>query len=609
MSEPLPDSPSTKICSAASPRGARRAALRAGSSARRAQHGGARHRPATLHQQTPSVAVGIVGSELVVADTPMHKVSATMTELHPKLKDAKVERIAFERGVTQDELVALMQNLSRLGGKAATREGSVEPPRSGRTPDGGRRTQGRHRQRHRGDPPDVLERGRRRRGRVGERGDRGHPDAPAALRTVEGLADAVTQNRTALMALTAMRSYDNYTFTHMVNVSILTMAQARALGIEGKLLREFGMSALMHDIGKVRTPKEILNKPEKLTDDEFVIMRRHVVDGAEILRRTPEMPILAPVVAFEHHLRLDGSGYPFTVKRESLNLGSMMCAIADVYDAMRSQRAYQQAYPTDRILAVLKRNDGAQMDQHLVRRFVQLLGIYPPGNLVKLSTGETAVVLRVHAPDPHRPRVRVPVRGRRHARRPAVRAQLVGAADRSGRRPARERRRAGGRGGARHRSSYVPGNRVSEALRTVLIGFARSRPGSRGSRCGRPSLPSSTPQRLIDELRLAQFAALLLTLTAGAYIGFAVVRENEPGVGLDVAFAIGFLIATGTSMIKEPRQALTILALAFAAHAVLDVAHRPGLLPDALAPRWYSIGCAVYDVYIGALCYLPVLRR
>jgi putative nucleotidyltransferase with HDIG domain len=190
-------------------------------------------------------------------------------------------------------------------------------------------------------------------------------------------------------------------------VSILAMAQARALGIDGRLLREFGLSALMHDIGKVRTPKEILNKPDKLTDEEFVIMRRHVVDGAEILRRTPEMPILAPVVAFEHHLRLDGSGYPLTVKRASMNLGSMLCAISDVYDAMRSQRAYQQAFPTDRIVAVLKRNEGAQLDQNLVRRFVQLLGIYPPGTLVRLSTGEVAVVLRIHAPDPHRPRVRV----------------------------------------------------------------------------------------------------------------------------------------------------------------------------------------------------------
>jgi hypothetical protein len=150
---------------------------------------------------------------------------------------------------------------------------------------------------------------------------------------------------------------------------------------------------------------------------------------------------------------------------------------------------------------------------------------------------------------------------------------------------------------------------VSEALRTALLGFGGIAVGFTWLSARTISLPSSTPQRLIDELRLAQLAALLLTLTAGAYIGFAVSREAEPGVGLDVAFAIGFLIAAGVSLIKEPRQALTIVALAFAAHAVLDVAHRPGLLPDGLAPRWYAIGCAVYDVYIGALCYLPVLRR
>src|SRR5436190_7611036 len=338
----------------------------------------------------------------------MHKVSASMSEFIRKLKDNKVERIAFERGVTQDELVALMQNLARLGGKSdADRDLSTAHLRIGRlkSEDDNRKD---------GIASDIAAIKQMYSNAVASAEiawrsaeSEGIPDAPAALETVEGLAEAVTQNRNALMALTAMRNYDNYTFTHMVNVSILTMAQARAGGIDGKLLREFGMSALMHDIGKVRTPKEILNKPDKLTDDEFVIMRRHVVDGAEILRRTPEMPILSPVVAFEHHLRLDGSGYPFTVKRESMNLGSMLCAIADVYDAMRSQRSYQKAFPTDRILAVLKRNEGSQLDQHLVRRFTQLLGIYPPGNLVRLSTDEIAVVLRVHAPDPHRPRVRV----------------------------------------------------------------------------------------------------------------------------------------------------------------------------------------------------------
>jgi len=233
------------------------------------------------------------------------------------------------------------------------------------------------------------------------------PDATMAKTMVDGLAQAVAQNRTALLALTALKNYDNYTFTHMVNVSILTMGQARGLGIDGPLLREFGLAALMHDIGKVRTPLEVLNKPDKLTDAEFAIMKRHTVDGAEMLRETPDIPALAPVVAFEHHLRLDGSGYPHGIKRGTLNLGTMLCGIADVYDAMRSQRKYQQAFPTDRILDVLKRNDGAQFDQHLVRRFVQLIGIYPVGNLVRLDTGEIAVVLKVYAPDPYRPQVRI----------------------------------------------------------------------------------------------------------------------------------------------------------------------------------------------------------
>ena len=360
-----------------------------------------------LHTLQHTIAVGIVGEQLVVADTPMAKASLGMGELIKKLKDHKIERIAFERGITAKETADFMHAVAGLG-KADVTDGTFAFPhiKVGRLKAEDRRQDG--------IASDMAAIRQLYSNAVAAAQTaweaavtEGQPDLPAALQAVEGLADAVTGNRTALVALTAMRTYDNYTFTHMVNVAILTMGQARALGIDGRLLREFGLSALMHDIGKVRTPKEILNKPDKLTDAEFDVMRRHVVDGAEILRRTPEMPILAPVVAFEHHLRNDGTGYPFGVKRPNLNLGTMMCGIADVYDAMRSQRAYQQAFPTDRILAVLKRNDGTQFDPNLVRRFVQLLGIYPPGNLVKLSSGEIAVVAQVHAPDPHRPRVRI----------------------------------------------------------------------------------------------------------------------------------------------------------------------------------------------------------
>ncbi len=361
----------------------------------------------SLHNLQASVAIGIVGTQLVVSDTPMTKASQGMAELIKRLKDHKIERIAFERGVTADETSAFMHAVAGLGRAETSEAGWTFPHiRVGRI------TADEHQSDGIAGDMAAIRQLYSNAVAVAEVAwesalTEGQPDLPAALNTVEGLADAVTQNRTALVALTAMRNYDNYTFTHMVNVSILTMGQARALGIEGRLLREFGLSALMHDIGKVRTPKEILNKPDKLTDEEFVIMRRHTVDGAEILRRTPEMPILAPVVAFEHHLRIDGTGYPFGARRDGLNIGTMLCGIADVYDAMRSQRAYQQAHPTDRILAVLKRNDGTQFDQNLVRRFVQLLGIYPPGNLVRLTSGEVAVVTHAHAPDPHRPRVRV----------------------------------------------------------------------------------------------------------------------------------------------------------------------------------------------------------
>src|SRR6476620_8120096 len=209
------------------------------------------------------------------------------------------------------------------------------------------------------------------------------------------------------MALTALKKYDNYTFTHMVNVAALAMAQARALNLDGPLLREFGFAALMHDIGKVNTPHEVLNKPGKLTDEEFTIMKRHVVDGAHILRRTPEMPALAPVVAFEHHLRQDLSGYPENVGHRELNLCTQIVSIADVYDALRSNRVYRQGLPSDRIKAIMTQKDSPAFNSKLLRRFINLIGMFPIGTLVRLSTDEVAVVTREHPSDPFRPQVKI----------------------------------------------------------------------------------------------------------------------------------------------------------------------------------------------------------
>ena len=360
-----------------------------------------------LHEHAPSIVIGIVGDEIIVDDVPVTKADA-LGGLTRRLKQISVERITIDRGATPEEIAALVDTVTTIEVKA----GQDPPPfpalkhvRVGRVS---------VEDRVETDAADMATFRRLYNQAVSvaetlweSAKQEGTPDPAAARTMIDGLAQAVSQNRTALLALATLKDYDNYTFTHMVNVSILTMGQARALGIDGSLLREFGQAALMHDIGKVKTPLEVLNKPGRLTDEEFVIMRRHVVDGAEILRATRDIPTLAPVVAFEHHLRLDGTGYPFGVQRSALNLCTMLCSIADVFDAMRSQRKYQAAQPTDRILEVLKHEDGAQFDRHLVRRFVQLVGVYPAGNLVKLNTGETAVVTKVYAPDPHRPRVKV----------------------------------------------------------------------------------------------------------------------------------------------------------------------------------------------------------
>ena len=357
------------------------------------------------HASASSLAIGIVGDNLVVADIPVPRAAETMGELMRRLEQAGIERIVFDRGVQADEIMQLVTAVSKGEGGRDSSLNRLQHIRVGRLQveqqvDASIGDVATFRKMY-DDAVSVAE-------QLWDSAEvEGKPDADAARGIVDSLAQAVAQNRTALLALTALKSYDNYTFTHMVNVSILTMGQARGLGVEGSMLREFGLAALMHDIGKVKTPTEILNKPEKLTDKEFEVLKRHTVDGAEILRKTPEMPALAPVVAFEHHLRADGSGYPSGVVRPQLNLGTTLCGIADVYDAMRSQRVYQQAFPTDRILAVLQHNDGTQFDQHLVRRFAQLVGIYPAGNLVRLNTGEIAVVLKAHAPDPYRPRVKV----------------------------------------------------------------------------------------------------------------------------------------------------------------------------------------------------------
>jgi putative nucleotidyltransferase with HDIG domain len=355
-----------------------------------------------------SVVIGFIGDDVVVNDTRLGKGSASLTGFVRGLRDREIEKITFHRGITSEELQSFLSELADRRSRA---------PLPDRLLSRGVKRVVIGKLSVEDTPQDAMgiEAARRVYSTAvasaeslwlqAQAGDK--PDPEDARKIIDSLANIVTQDRTSLMALTALKKYDNYTFTHMVNVAALSMAQARALNLDGPLLREFGFAALMHDIGKVNTPLEILNKPGKLTEDEFKIMRMHVVDGAHILRRTPEMPALAPVVAFEHHLRQDLSGYPENIGHRKLNLCTQIVSIADVFDALRSNRPYREGLATARIRSIMGEQGNPAFNQTLLRRFVNLMGLFPIGTIVRLSTDEVGVVTAEHPEDPFRPQVKI----------------------------------------------------------------------------------------------------------------------------------------------------------------------------------------------------------
>jgi putative nucleotidyltransferase with HDIG domain len=359
-------------------------------------------------QNNPHAVIGFLGNEIVVNDSRIGKCSAQLVGLVRDMHERQIEKISLLQGIARDDLRQFVELM-------ADRRSPVPLPdrllaRGVRKITIGRITVEADGSEHTGiamamkvynsaveSAENIWEQAKA--------GDK--PDPNEARKIVESLAKVVTQDRTSLMALTALKKYDNYTFTHMVNVSVLAMSQARALNLDGPILREFGFAALMHDIGKVNTPLEVLNKPGKLEKDEFDVMKRHVIDGAHILRKTPEMPALAPIVAFEHHLKQDLSGYPENVGHRNLNLCTMIVSVADVFDALRSNRPYRQALATDRIRAIMGEQGNPAFNQKLLKRFVNIMGLFPIGNLVRLNTEEVGVVAAEHPTDPFRPQVKI----------------------------------------------------------------------------------------------------------------------------------------------------------------------------------------------------------
>jgi HD-GYP domain-containing protein (c-di-GMP phosphodiesterase class II) len=239
------------------------------------------------------------------------------------------------------------------------------------------------------------------------------PNIKKIKRVVQGIVDQILNEETSLIGLTTIRDYDEYTFTHSVNVCIFSVALGKRLGFSKLQLYDLGMAALFHDIGKSRVPSEVINKSEGLTEDEWRLIAAHPWMGALALfqlRGQQELPYRAMVVAHEHHMKLDLTGYPRPIRPRIMSMFSKIVAVADGFDAATSRRAYQTVPMSPaQVMMEMRDNPRRGMDPVVVKAFINLTGIYPVGTLVVLDTFELGIV---HAVNPipemlSRPIVRV----------------------------------------------------------------------------------------------------------------------------------------------------------------------------------------------------------
>lgn len=210
---------------------------------------------------------------------------------------------------------------------------------------------------------------------------------------VENMVDSIFRNHDALLPLIHLKRHDDYTFRHSVSVCALLVAFGRGMKLARPLIKEMALGGLLHDVGKALVSDQILNKPGKLSDAEFIRMQDHVDAGVRVLAQTPGVSEIARQVTAEHHERFDGTGYPEQLAAEGISLYGQMAAIVDVYDAITSERVYHKGLPPTQALKKLLEWSSHHFNAQLVHAFIRSIGIYPSGSLVMLESRRLAVVV------------------------------------------------------------------------------------------------------------------------------------------------------------------------------------------------------------------------
>ncbi|MDR0703125.1 MAG: HD-GYP domain-containing protein [Azoarcus sp.] len=237
---------------------------------------------------------------------------------------------------------------------------------------------------------------------------------------VEHIVDSIFRQQDALLPLAQLKNHDEYTFQHSVSVCALMTTFARAMDMTRDVIHEIAIGALLHDVGKATVPDKILNKPGKLTDEEFLQMKSHVVQSKIILENTLGISPIALTVAAQHHERYDGSGYPNQLKGKDISCYGQMSAIVDVYDAITSDRCYHKGIPPTEALRKILEWSKFHFNPDLAQVFIRALGIYPTGSLVRLESGRLAIVEEQHPDRIMLPKVRTIFHVRGHYLKPEI---------------------------------------------------------------------------------------------------------------------------------------------------------------------------------------------
>lgn len=222
-------------------------------------------------------------------------------------------------------------------------------------------------------------------------------DTEAAASLVTEISDSVARNADAIISLARLKTADDYTYMHSVAVCALMVSLAQQLRLDAHLTREAAFAGLLHDVGKALMPMEVLNKPGKLTDAEFAVIRSHPRKGWEMLRASPMVSAEAVDVCLHHHEKIDGSGYPEGLKGEQISLLAKMGAVCDVYDAITSNRPYKAGWDPAQSIRRMAEWAPGHFDATVFQAFVKSIGIYPVGSLVRMASGRLGVVVGQNA--------------------------------------------------------------------------------------------------------------------------------------------------------------------------------------------------------------------